>query len=56
MANRNVEVFDNSFDNNQTVHIAVVAGDLESGDDNYDPFPKGIQTVSYTHLTLPTKA
>ena len=43
MANRNVEVFDNSFDNNQTVHVAVVAGDLESGDDNYDPFPKGIQ-------------
>ena len=43
MANRNVEVFDNDFDNNQTVHIAVVAGDLESGDDNYDPFPKGIQ-------------
>lgn len=43
MANRNVEVFDNSFDNNQTVHIAVVAGDLESGDENYDPYPKGVQ-------------
>ena len=28
MANRNVEVFENSFDNNQTVHIAVVAGEL----------------------------
>jgi len=43
MANRNVEVFENSFDNNQTVHIAVVAGELESGDKNYDPYPKGIQ-------------
>ena len=43
MANRNVEVFENSFDNNQTVHIAVVAGELESGDENYDPYPKGIQ-------------
>ena len=43
MANRNVEVFENSFDNNQTVHIAVVAGELESGDQNYDPYPKGVQ-------------
>ena len=43
MANRNVEVFENSFDNNQTVHIAVVAGELESGDKNYDPYPKGVQ-------------
>ena len=43
MANRNVEVFENSFDNNQTVHIAVVAGELESGDENYDPYPKGVQ-------------
>jgi parallel beta-helix repeat protein len=43
MANRNVEIFENSFDNNQTVHIAVVAGELESGDENYDPYPKGVQ-------------
>ena len=43
MANRNVEVFENSFDNNQTLHIAVVAGELESGDENYDPYPKGVQ-------------
>ena len=43
MANRNVEVFENSFDNNQTVHIAVVAGELESGDENYDPYPKSVQ-------------
>ena len=43
MANRNVEVFDNYFDNNQTVHIAVVAGELESGDASYDPYPKGVQ-------------
>ena len=43
MANRNVEVFENSFDNNQTVHIAVVAGELESGVENYDPYPKGVQ-------------
>ena len=43
MANRNVEVFDNYFDNNQTVHVAVVAGELESGDESYDPYPKGVQ-------------
>ena len=43
MANRNVEVFDNYFDNNQTVHIAVVAGELESGDESYEPYPKGVQ-------------
>ena len=43
MANRNVEVFENSFDNNQTVHIAVVAGELESGDESYDPYPKSVQ-------------
>ena len=43
MANRNVEVFNNFFDNNQTVHIAVVAGELESGDENYDPYPKSVQ-------------
>jgi parallel beta-helix repeat protein len=42
MANRNVEIFDNDFYDNETVHIAVVAGDLESGDDNYDPYPKSI--------------
>ena len=43
MANSNVEVFDNSFSNNSTIHIAVVSGDLESGDENYYPHPKSIQ-------------
>ena len=43
MANSNVEVFDNSFSNNSTIHVAVVSGDLESGDENYYPHPKSIQ-------------
>ena len=52
MANRNVEVFDNYFDNNQTVHIAVVAGELESGDENYDPYPKSVQIHNNEYLNV----
>ena len=52
MANRNVEVFDNYFDDNQTVHIAVVAGDLESGDENYDPYPKSVQIHNNEYLNV----
>ena len=43
MANSHVEVFNNEFSNNSTIHIAVVSGDLESGDENYYPHPKSIQ-------------
>ena len=43
MANSHVEVFDNEFSDNSTIHIAVVSGDLESGDENYYPHPKSIQ-------------
>ena len=52
MANRNVEVFNNFFDNNQTVHIAVVAGELESGDENYDPYPKSVQIHNNEYLNV----
>ena len=43
MANAHVEVFNNQFSDNSTIHIAVVSGDLESGDENYYPHPKSIQ-------------
>ena len=43
MANSHVEVFNNEFSDNSTIHIAVVSGDLESGDKNYYPHPKSIQ-------------
>ena len=52
MANRSVEVFNNFFDNNQTVHIAVVAGELESGDENYDPYPKSVQIHNNEYLNV----
>ena len=42
-ANRHVEVFENTFENNSTIGVALVAGDLESGDDSYDPYPRNIQ-------------
>ncbi len=42
-ANRHVEVFNNTFENNSTIGVALVAGDLESGDDSYDPYPRNIQ-------------
>ena len=42
-ANRHVEVFKNTFENNSTIGVALVAGDLESGDDAYDPYPRNIQ-------------
>ncbi len=43
MANSHVEVFNNEFSDNSTIHIAVVSGDLDSGDENYYPHPKSIQ-------------
>jgi len=43
MANSHVEVFNNEFSDNSTIHIAVVSGDLESGDENYYPHPQSIQ-------------
>ena len=46
MANSHVEVFNNEFSDNSTIHIAVVSGDLESGDENYYPHPKSIQIHS----------
>lgn len=46
MANRNVEVFDNDIFNHETINVAIVAGDLESGDDSYDPYPKKVQIHS----------
>lgn len=42
-ANRYVEVFQNTFENNSTIGVALVAGDLDSGDESYDPYPRNIQ-------------
>ena len=36
----NFSVFNNEFSDNSTIHVAVVSGDLESGDENYYPHPK----------------
>ena len=52
MANSHVEVFDNEFSDNSTIHIAVVSGDLESGDENYYPHPKSIQIHNYSYSNV----
>ena len=52
MANRNVEVFENEFHDNETVHIAVVAGDLESGDDAYDPYPQKVKIYNNNYSNV----
>ena len=52
MANSHVEVFNNEFSDNSTIHIAVVSGDLESGDENYYPHPKSIQIHSNNYSNV----
>ena len=52
MANSHVEVFNNEFSDNSTIHIAVVSGDLESGDENYYPHPKSIQIHSNSYSNV----
>ena len=54
MANRNVEVFDNDIFNHETINVAIVAGDLESGDDSYDPYPRKFRSTQIEFLTAAT--
>ncbi len=42
MANRNVHVFNNSFDNNAMVHVAVVSYFNDYEDDGFFPHPRGV--------------
>ena len=42
MANRNVHVFKNRFDNNAMIHIGVVSYFEDYEDDDYQPHPRGI--------------
>lgn len=45
LANDNIEVFGNEFDNNQTAHALVVSyliNEIPFDDPNYDPFPEAI--------------
>ncbi|MFZ1680911.1 MAG: parallel beta-helix domain-containing protein [Rhizobiaceae bacterium] len=42
MANRNVHVFNNRFDNNGTTHVAVIAYPLDHDDKTYVSIPRGV--------------
>lgn len=42
MANRNVHVFENTFDENAMIHIGVVSYFEDYEDDDYQPHPRGI--------------
>jgi hypothetical protein len=42
MANRNVEVFDNVFDQNGTANVMIVGYRYDYKDPNYQPLPKAI--------------
>ncbi|MBK8456587.1 MAG: right-handed parallel beta-helix repeat-containing protein [Phyllobacteriaceae bacterium] len=42
MANRNVHVFDNRFDNNATTHVAVISYPLSFDDKTYGSNPRGV--------------
>jgi hypothetical protein len=40
MANKNVHVFNNTFDKNQTTHILIYGYSFEFDDDRYNPLPR----------------
>ncbi len=40
MANKNVHVFENEFDNNQSTHILIYSYSYEFDDENYNPLPR----------------
>lgn len=40
MANRNVHVFNNTFDKNQTTHVLIYSYSFEFDDPNYNPLPR----------------
>ncbi|MEQ9505318.1 MAG: parallel beta-helix domain-containing protein [Hyphomonas sp.] len=42
MANRNVHVFDNTFDNNRSTHVLITAYSLPFTDEAYNPLPRDI--------------
>ena len=42
MANRNVHVFENTFDDNAMIHIGIVSYFEDYEDDDYQPHPRGI--------------
>lgn len=42
MANRNVHIFENRFDNNAMIHIAVISYFEDYDDDSYQPHPRGV--------------
>lgn len=42
MANRNVEVFDNFFSDNDTVHVLIATYPNDFDDDGYAPHPRGV--------------
>lgn len=42
MANRNVHVFDNNFDNNRSAHVLIMSYSLPFTDERYNPLPRDI--------------
>ncbi|WP_213269992.1 parallel beta-helix domain-containing protein [Hyphomonas sp.] len=42
MANRNVHVFDNNFDNNRSAHVLVMSYSLPFTDERYNPLPRDL--------------
>lgn len=42
MANRNVHVFGNTFDNNRSAHVLLMSYSLDFTDDRYNPLPRDI--------------
>src|SRR3546814_15527716 len=49
MANRNVEIFDNVFDNNGTANVMIVGYRYEHKDPKYQPLPKQIVVRGNQH-------
>ena len=49
MANRNVEVFDNVFDQNGTANVMIVGYRYDYKDPNYQPLPKAIVVRGNQH-------
>lgn len=42
MANRNVHVFDNNFDNNRSAHVLIMSYSLPFTDERYNPLPRDL--------------
>lgn len=50
MANRNVHVFDNTFDNNRSAHVLITAYSLPFTDETYNPLPRDIVIRANTYM------